>query len=331
MAIEINPSTPSIPIPTVNGISVIWLGDWDNARIYRRNEGVFYDGSSYRANKTTSEEPNPTALDWDLIAQGTNVDTSTIINNHIANTSNPHSTTAAQVGAIPTTEKGIASGVATLDSGGKIPDTQIPDAITRDSELTNYYNKTETDSLLNTKANVSTTYSKSETNTLLAAKANQSTTYTKTETDGLLNAKANQSTTYTKIETDSLLNTKANQATTYSKTETDTLLNAKANQTTTYTKTETDGLLASKANQSTTYTKTEVDTLVNARPDNLIELGDVVITSPIDGQSLVYDDSTGKWINETISGGGGGSGEANTATNVGTAGVGIINRKLESI
>lgn len=97
MAIEINPSTPSSPIPTVNGISVIWLGDWDNARVYRRNEGVFHEGSSYRANKTTSEEPSATALDWDLIAQGTTIDDSTI-SNHIANTSNPHNVTAAQVG-----------------------------------------------------------------------------------------------------------------------------------------------------------------------------------------------------------------------------------------
>lgn len=97
MAIEINPSTPSSPIPTVNGISVIWLGDWDNARVYRRNEGVFHEGSSYRANKTTSEEPSATALDWDLIAQGTTIDDSTI-SNHIANTSNPHNVTPTQIG-----------------------------------------------------------------------------------------------------------------------------------------------------------------------------------------------------------------------------------------
>ena len=133
MAIEINPSTPFSPIPTVNGISVIWLGNWDNTRAYRRNEGVFYDSSSYRANTSTSQEPSPTATDWDLLSQGIDVSD---INNHIANTSNPHSTTAAQVGAIPTSEKGIVSGVATLDGGGKIPDVQISSTIARLTNVT---------------------------------------------------------------------------------------------------------------------------------------------------------------------------------------------------
>ena len=133
MAIEINPSTPFSPIPTVNGISVIWLGNWDNARVYRRNEGVFYNSSSFRANKTTTQTPSNSATDWDLLSQGVDVSN---INNHIANTSNPHSTTAAQVGAIPTSEKGIVSGVASLDSGGKIPDVQIASTIARVSQIT---------------------------------------------------------------------------------------------------------------------------------------------------------------------------------------------------
>jgi len=132
MAIEINPSTLSSPIPTVNGISVIWLGNWSYSQVYRRNEGVFYDGSSYRANKTTSQTPFSNATDWDVLAQGVDVS----VNTHIANTSNPHSTTAAQVGAIPTSEKGIVSGVATLDGGGKIPDVQIASTIARVSQIT---------------------------------------------------------------------------------------------------------------------------------------------------------------------------------------------------
>ena len=84
--------------------------------------------------------------------------------------------------------------------------------------LSNYYNKSETDTLLNNK------YNKSETDTLLNNK------YDKTETDTLLNNK------YNKSETDTLLNNK------YSKSETDTLLNNK------YDKTEVDTLLDAKLN-----------------------------------------------------------------------------------
>ena len=73
------------------------------------------------------------------------------------------------------------------------------------ADLTNYYQKSETDTLLNNK------YNKSETDTLLNNK------YNKSETDTLLNNK------YDKSETDKLLNNK------YDKTETDTLLDAKLN------------------------------------------------------------------------------------------------------
>lgn len=45
---------------------------------------------------------------------------------HLANKSNPHGVTAAQVGAIPTSQKGAASGVAELDSNGKVPSSQLP-------------------------------------------------------------------------------------------------------------------------------------------------------------------------------------------------------------
>lgn len=46
--------------------------------------------------------------------------------NHIADKKNPHGVTAAQVKAIPTSEKGAASGVATLGADGKVPAGQLP-------------------------------------------------------------------------------------------------------------------------------------------------------------------------------------------------------------
>jgi hypothetical protein len=58
------------------------------------------------------------------------------LTSHTGNTSNPHSVTASQVGAIATSARGAANGVASLDSGGLIPDAEIPATITRDSELT---------------------------------------------------------------------------------------------------------------------------------------------------------------------------------------------------
>lgn len=45
---------------------------------------------------------------------------------HTTRVDNPHSVTAAQVGAVPTTQKGAANGVASLGADGKVPSTQLP-------------------------------------------------------------------------------------------------------------------------------------------------------------------------------------------------------------
>lgn len=45
---------------------------------------------------------------------------------HASNMSNPHNVTAAQVQAIPTSQKGTASGVAELDENGLVPSSQLP-------------------------------------------------------------------------------------------------------------------------------------------------------------------------------------------------------------
>lgn len=45
--------------------------------------------------------------------------------------------------AIPSSEKGQPNGVATLDSNGKVPDSQIPDGITRDTELAAHTDRTD--------------------------------------------------------------------------------------------------------------------------------------------------------------------------------------------
>ncbi len=62
------------------------------------------------------------------------------LDSHTANTSNPHSVTAAQVAAVPAAEKGAVNGVAELDAGGTVPDAQISALITRDTELNAHVN-----------------------------------------------------------------------------------------------------------------------------------------------------------------------------------------------
>ena len=79
---------------------------------------------------------------------------------HIANKQNPHNTTAAHVGAIPTAQKGAVNGVATLDSNKQLTSTQIPSSITKHiankqnphgvtAAQVGAYTKTETNNLIN--------------------------------------------------------------------------------------------------------------------------------------------------------------------------------------
>lgn len=59
-------------------------------------------------------------------AHSTNFASQADLNSHTSDTSNPHNVTAGQVGAIPTSQKGAANGVAELDGSGTVPASQIP-------------------------------------------------------------------------------------------------------------------------------------------------------------------------------------------------------------
>ena len=178
--------------------------------------------------------------------------------------------------------------------GGLTSTSAIHDLTDQIEEITteivgeNYYNKTETDDLLDLKADKSTTYTKTEVNTLLNSKADASSVYTKSETNTLLSAKADADDVYTKSQVETKLSAKADANSVYTKSETDTLLSAKADangvynkaevdamvddledaidlkadQSTTYTKTQVDNALALKANAADVYTKTEVDNII---------------------------------------------------------------------
>jgi hypothetical protein len=96
------------------------------------------------------------------------------------------------------------------------------DALVQEAVGDNYYTKTETDNLLDAKADKSTTYTKTETDNLLSEKADASAVAT------ALDGKADVDSVYTKSETDTLLNAKANSSDVYTKAQVDTALESKA-------------------------------------------------------------------------------------------------------
>ena len=148
------------------------------------------------------------------------------------------------------TEGGIES-----ESEIKNLERQI-EAITEEVIGDNYYTKTQTDSLLNAKANANSVYTKAEVNTKLNAKANVNDVYTKAQVESRLSAKANTGDVYTKSQTDNLLNDKAN-------------VTDLPDMTQYYDKSEVDDLLDDKADKSDTYTKEQVDDIVyNILPDD---------------------------------------------------------------
>ena len=99
-------------------------------------------------------------------------------------------------------------------------ETQIED-ITTEIVGENYYNKTEVDDLLDTKADASSVYTKTQVDSALALKANAADVYTKSQVDAELAYKADSSDVYTKTQTDTALALKANAADVYTKAETD--------------------------------------------------------------------------------------------------------------
>ena len=138
--------TPAIEwkplVNVVGGVgSVIWGGI--GGTVANQTDLVAY----LQANFYTQAQINSfmsgyyTKAEVDTIASGkepANVN----IQSHISSTSNPHSTTAAQVGAYTTAQtdtllngkidesrEGIANGIATLDTNAKINLSQIPDSI----------------------------------------------------------------------------------------------------------------------------------------------------------------------------------------------------------
>ncbi|KAA6389464.1 MAG: hypothetical protein EZS28_015010 [Streblomastix strix] len=156
-------------------------------------------------------------------------------------------------------------------------------------DLSNYYNKSqtysqiETDQKLNLKLNISDqidAYTKTKDDALLLMKADKSKlidAYNKTEVDAILDDKlsvSDQIDAYTKTQDDALLLLKADKTQlidSYTKGETNNLLNSKADSEVSYIKQEDDALLLLKADKTQlidSYTKGETNNLLNNKADS---------------------------------------------------------------
>jgi hypothetical protein len=162
-------------------------------------------------------------------------------------------------------------------------------------------------------------YTKSEVDSLLAAATGADLTnyLTASQTNSAIASAisaippVNLSAYYTSAQVNSALALKADVATSYTKTQVDSLIAgvSGADLSAYYTIPQTNSAIASAisaippVNLSAYYTSAQVD----ARIDNLTfstdlpGLTDVTISSPLSGQSLVYQ--SGQWVNQTISGG----------------------------
>ena len=227
----------------------------------------------------------------------------TSVDNHIANKSNPHAVTKAQVGL---------GNVDNTSDANKPISTATQTALDLKANQATTYTKTEVDDKLDDKLNVSTASSTYATITNLNTHVNNKSNphaVTKaqvglgnvdntsdlskpisTATQTALDLKANQSTTYTKTEVDDLLEPKLDATTASSTYATITNLNAHTSSTSNPHKvtkaqvglgnvdntsdankpisTATQAALNLKADQATTYTKTEVDDLLEPKLDS---------------------------------------------------------------
>lgn len=112
----------------------------DTNTTYTASNGVTLTGTNFTnsgvraiskgtTNGTISVNTNGTAAEVAVAGLGSAAYTASTAYTpaaHATNKSNPHEVTAAQVGAIPTTQKGAKSGVAELDENGFVPSSQLP-------------------------------------------------------------------------------------------------------------------------------------------------------------------------------------------------------------
>lgn len=108
------------PGSSLNNAIALWNGATGTVL---KNSSVLVDAGGNMSSPGTYNGRN-------VAVDGATLDT------HVADMANPHGTTAALVGAIPASEKGAPSGVATLDGGGELSAAQIPASVALQADLT---------------------------------------------------------------------------------------------------------------------------------------------------------------------------------------------------
>lgn len=112
----------------------------DNNTTYSAGTGISFSGTtinnsgvrsitSGNTNGTISVNTNGTSAEVSVKGLGSAAYTASTAYTpaaHASDTSNPHNVTAAQTGAIATSARGVANGVASLDANGLVPSSQLP-------------------------------------------------------------------------------------------------------------------------------------------------------------------------------------------------------------
>lgn len=100
-------------------IPLSYTGEWESG-LYRKGNIVKHSGALWISLADQNGDTPAIGSNWLLFS---NDDSNT---SHILNHSNPHETTADQVGALPNNLLGVANGVPQLDQNGKISAAQLP-------------------------------------------------------------------------------------------------------------------------------------------------------------------------------------------------------------
>jgi hypothetical protein len=112
--------------PTGNSFGFRWRGAWSSGTQYQLDDAVYNaaDKKPYICIAVASVGSQPPSADWSVMAD----DGAAAVATHVGE-ADPHTQYQRE------SERAQVNGYASLDANGDVPDAQIPDTITRDTEL----------------------------------------------------------------------------------------------------------------------------------------------------------------------------------------------------